>query len=176
MDHDELLKILAALKSSHRRMYIILVCFVLLVTLLGILDKLNTNAEVKSHGFVLMDASGKSVATLKPQDNGACLELSAVSKASVITICSADNLGSYVSMMTRNGETQAVLSTGESITEAVTNRLSPRLVLATQNGQRSFNVTLGKDLKLTLGDPSARQGITAIVPDAGKPTLDLRAY
>jgi len=170
MDHDMLLNELARLKSSHRRVSTILVCLVLLVTLLGVLDKLSTRAEVKSHRFVLIDASGKSTATLKPEDNGACLELSAVSKASLVTICSADALGSYASMMTQS---QAVLSTGESLTESI-HHFSPGLVVATQNGQRMFSVRLETDLKLILGDPSGRHGMTVIVPEAGKPVIDLK--
>ncbi len=170
MDHDMLLNELARLKSSHRRVSTILVCLVLLVTLLGVLDKLSTRAEVKSHRFVLIDASGKSTATLKPEDNGACLELSAVSKASLVTICSADALGSYASMMTQS---QAVLSTGESLTEPI-HHFSPGLVVATQNGQRMFSVRLETDLKLILGDPSGRHGMTVIVPEAGKPVIDLK--
>ncbi len=128
-------------------------------------------AEFRSHRFVLIDASGKDVATLKPLDGGACLDLYAPSKSSVLNLCSADKLGSTVSLVARNGETHVILSTGELVTEAVTNRFPPGLVVATHNGERTFSVRLGPDLKVILGDPSGKNGFVLLVPNAGQPVL-----
>lgn len=171
MDRDELLTELANLRSSHRRTLIIATCSVLAIALLATFDKLRTRAELRSHRFVLVDASGKDIATLRPLDDGACLDLYTPSKVSVVNICSADTLGSYVSLVTRNGETQAVLSTGESIGEAMTSRLPPGLVVATANGERAFIVRLGADLKLTFGDPSGKNGVNLLIPNSAQPVL-----
>src|SRR5271163_3330969 len=169
MDQNELLVDLEKLKTSNRRTLALMGSFALIVVIFAALDRFVARAEVRSHRFVLVDATGKNIATLTPEDGGACLNISSTTKASAASVCSADSLGSYVSLLARDGETQAMLSTGETTTEPL-HHFPPGLKVTTQNGQKSFSVRLGSDLKLTLGDTSSGiRGMTVLVPETGEP-------
>jgi len=174
MNQDELLLEMSKLKSSHRRTLIAAACFAVTLAFLASWETFRTRSVIKSRSFVLVDATGKNIGVLKPQGDGACLELITPSKTSAATVCSADSLGSYISLLSRDGETQAMLSTGESVSEAAITRFPPGLVIATQNGQKLFSLRLGSDSKLLFGDPSGTRGMTVVIPAAGEPLLNLR--
>jgi hypothetical protein len=170
MDRDELRTELANLKATLWRTQIFFACFGLAVAFFATYDKFSSRRELKSHSLRLVNAAGREVVAISPQGDGACMSLYGTSKQAIVDLCSADSLGSYVSLVARNGETQAILSTGETTTEPL-HSFPPGLVVSTQNGQKMFSVRLGTDSKLILGDASGAKGVMVLVPDGGQPTL-----
>lgn len=170
MDLDELRSELANLKAALRRTRIFFACFGLAVAFFVSYDKFSSRTELKSHSFRLINASAKNVAALRAHNDGACLELFGPSKEAVVNVCSTDGSGSFISLIARNGETQSILSTGETVVEPL-HTFPPGLVVSTQNGQKMFSVRLGPVSKLILGDASGRSGVAVLIPEGSQPIL-----
>ena len=170
MDRDELRIELANLKAALRRTRIFFACFGLAVAFLVTYDRFSSRTKLKSHSFRLINASAKDAAAFRAYDNGACLELFGPSKEAVADVCSTDGYGSSISLIARNGETQSILSTGETVIEPL-HTFPPGLAVSTQNGQKVFSVRLGPDSKLILGDASGANGVAVVIPADGQPIL-----
>ena len=121
---------------------------------------------MRARRFILMDAAGNNLATLQPDDNGACLALSTTTKNSLARICSGDNQGTHLFLIAHNGEAQAIVSTGELTTEPML-KLPPGLIVSAEHGQKMFSLRLGKSSELIL------RGLTVLAP-ADQPIVPLR--
>jgi hypothetical protein len=174
MDQVEFSKEIARLRASNRRLFVFTACVLLLLIILAAVDRLAIRSELRVRRLLVIDTSGRSIAALRPEEDGACLDLSGTSKTAMVTLCSADDLGSYVSLVAQKGKTNIILSTGESLREAIPDRAAPRFVLSTGNGQNMFRVNVGTNSELVLGNGAGGSGLSIYVPHTGQPVMNIK--
>ncbi|HXM97604.1 MAG TPA: hypothetical protein VN982_03945 [Candidatus Dormibacteraeota bacterium] len=174
MDYEELLRQMKKLKSQNRRIYIAVTIIIILFGISWAHDHLQVQNRVKAREFMLLNESGETVALLRQEGAGACLNLMGHSKTATVAVCAADNLGSYVSLSNGNGEIHTVLSAGTKLIESQQDSFPPGLLISGSNGKRLLNVTVGPDSKILFGDSSGGNSLIVMIPEHGKPTASLK--
>jgi UDP-N-acetylglucosamine pyrophosphorylase len=174
MTEDELLRQMEKLKSQNRRIFGFVVLMVFLFALAWAYDHVGVQNRVTAREFMLLSGSGQTVARLRQEGTGACLDLMGHSRTAVVSVCAADNLGSYVSLTNANGEIHAILSAGSKLIESQQDNFPPGLLISESNGQRLLHVTVGPDSKILFGESSGGNTLVVEIPKNGRPTATLK--
>ena len=141
-----------------------------LVLLILLWSELN-NGQVKATDFALRDASGNVVGRMYSGVNKSCLELMGKARLADAELCVGDEYGASLSLISHRGESRAVLSAGNKLSEPAS-QLVPGLVIAEADGKRVISATLGEHPQLVVGSEAKR--FSLVVSLAGnQPTLRL---
>lgn len=173
-EDTEALRQIAKLRVMCRGLLVLIVFLGALFALFLWVDLSRAKTELRAEQFVLLDHSHKPVARLRNEGSGACLDLNAESKTTGVTICAADQIGSYVSLTNRGGETRAIVSAGINLSESMDQHYPPGLIVSTANGQKTFAVSVGEESKLILGDSLQKNTFVLVIPSGGQPWIGLK--
>lgn len=174
MTQDEWIRQMEQLRSQNRRILGLAILVILLFVVVWTYDHVGIHNQIKARQFMLLSDSGETVATLKQEGTGACLDLMGHSRTAAVAVCAADSSGSDVSLSNGNGQIHAVLSAGATLIESQQASFPPGLLISEGNGQKLLDVVLGPDSKIFFGDSSGAKTLIVVIPKNGRPTATFK--
>jgi hypothetical protein len=113
------------------------------------------NGRVRAKDFSLTDTSGNVVGRMYSGVSKSCLELMGKARLADAELCVGDEYGASLSLINHRGESRAVLTAGNQLSEP-TSQLVPGLVIAEADGKRVISASLGEDPQLVVGSDTRR--------------------